>query len=405
MTLRRRLAWIIGAFALVAITGAAPLVAQNRFEPVIRVDDDVITRYQLDERTRFLALLRAPGDPRELARDQLINELIQTRVAQAAGIELNEQALRAGTEEFAGRANLTAEQFVAALAQEGVGAETFRDFIGAGVVWRAYVRDTFSETARDFPIAAVGRALTRTGTEGGFRVLLSEILLPATTPETAAASRARAGELGLLEDEAAFAAAARQFSVARSRGRGGAQSWAAIDALPENVRVAIAGLEPGQISRPVELENAIGVFLLRDSERILAGAPEDLAIEYALFLTGGGPEEARRIAGRVDVCDDLYGVAQGLPEERLIRETAPAAALPPDIRAAIETLDANEISTDLTRGGQTALLMLCGRRLDAESTVDLDIAGNQILNLRLNGIAADHLADLRGNAYIADLTN
>lgn len=406
MTNMRALVFLIGAAcACLSFASAPSAFAQSRFSPAIQVGDSMVTRYQLDQRTRFLSLLGAPGDPRELAREQLINEAIQVSTAKSAGLELAPEEVETGMEEFASRANLTAEQFMAALEQNGVDSETFRDFVSAGVVWRNYVRESFTDTARELPLDLVRRTLAWTGTEGGLRVLVSEILLPASTPDTAAASRARSTTISGLGSEEAFSAAARQFSVAPSSARGGQLNWVALDSLPENVRQVIAGLAPGQISRPIELENAIGVFLLRDVEQVAAGTPESLSIEYALFITDGGPDTAQAIAREVDVCDDLYGIAKGLPEERLIRQVQPAAALPVDIRGEIEKLDLNEISTALTRGGKSTVLMLCDRQAGLESSVDLDIVGTRLLNTRLGTMAADHLADLRADTIVRDIAN
>ena len=104
---------------------AAPASAQSRFAPVIQVGDRVITQYQLDQRTLFLSLLRAGDNPRELAREQLINEAIQIAAAEADGVAPTPEAIAEAQSEFAGRANLTTEEFVTALGQNGVGAETF----------------------------------------------------------------------------------------------------------------------------------------------------------------------------------------------------------------------------------------------------------------------------------------
>lgn len=392
----------------VALVALAPVgaSAQGRFSPVVQVGDAVVTRYELDQRTRFLALLGAPGDPRELAREQLINESVQMAAADAAEVTPSPEEVDAGMDEFASRANLTADQFVAALAQNGVDAETFRQFIGAGVAWRSYVRQRFGESAREaLPRDVVRRTLAETGTEGGVRVLISEILLPATTPETAAASRARAGRLSALGSEEAFSAAARELSVAPSSTAGGALNWVALDGLPDSVRPTIAALVPGQISRPVDLGNAVGVFLLRDVERVPAGSPDTLLVDYALFITDGGEGAAQAVADRIDTCDDLFGVAKGLPEDRLIREERPQAQLPADVRAAVTGLDANEVSTGLVRSGRAAVLMLCDRKPALESTVDLDIVGNRLLNGWIGAMAADHLAQLRANTIVVDLAD
>ena len=394
--------WVaIAVFALAGFSQSA--AAQGRFSPELQVGESIVTRYQIDQRTRFLGLLGAPGDPRLLAREQLINEAVQFAAAREAGIELSPEEVAAGTEEFAARANLTAEQFITALGQNGVEAETFRDFVSAGVAWRNFVRAEYGEAARDTLTASQSaRVLARTGTEGGTRVLISEILLPIRTPETTAASRARASEISNLQGEAAFSAAARQFSVASTSSRGGEVNWRDINVLPEEIRPIIAALSPGQISRPVELETAIGVFLLRDIEVVAAGTPETLLIDYAIF-TAANAQDAAVAQARADTCDDLYGVAKGLPESRLIRESQPSNQLPPSVRAEIGNLDAGE-STVITRGGLPAVLMLCARTPSQESTVDLEIIGNRLLNARLGSTAANELAKLRVNTIIIDLT-
>ncbi len=402
----KRLGFVILLASIAALGGTPePLRAQGQFSPELQVGTSIVTRYQIDQRARFLALLGAPGDTRQLAREQLINETLQLKAAEENGIEVSSEIIEDGITEFAARANLSAEQFLEITESRGISAATIRDFFTAGVAWRETVRARFGDSVRD----TVGeddarRALALTGTEGGLRVLVSEILLPANTPEATRASQARAADLSQLQGEAAFSAAARRFSVAPSSNRGGQLDWVALDALPVEVRSTIDALTPGQVSRPVRLENAIGVFLLRDEERVAPGTPGSLSIDYALFLVSGGPSEAARIAARVDVCDDFYGIAQGLPEERLIRETKPAASLPADMRAVLDTLDEGETSTALTRGGNATVLMLCQRQPDNDNSVDLSIAGNRLLNVRLGTTAAHYLAQLRADAEIIDFT-
>lgn len=380
--------------------------AQGRFAPELQVGTTVVTSYQIDQRARFLSLLGAPGDTRDLAREQLINEAVQLSAAETEGVELSPGLVENGITEFAGRANLTTEQFLSAISQAGVAPATFRDFITAGVAWRETVRVRFGEELRATvtPIQ-ISRALARTGTEGGLRVLLSEILLPLTTPETAQASRARAASLAALPDEASFSAAARRFSIASSSARGGEVNWVALESLPPEIQGMIGAMTPGQISRPVEFGTSVGVFLLRDLERVAAGTPETLSVDYALFTVAGGAAEAARVVADVDVCDDLYGVAKGLPENRLQRETQPASSLPADIRAAIATLDEGEATTSLTRSGNATVLMLCERKPGLESTVDADIIANRLLNARLSTTAQHYLSELRASTEVTDFTN
>ena len=390
---------------LLAVLDVLPAEAQSLYSPVLQVGDRVVTRYQIEQRATFLTLLGAPGDTRELAREQLINEAIQLDAARAQGIEPPPEMIEQGITEFASRANLTAEQFLDITQSRGISPATVRDFFTAGVAWRETIRARFGDELRaTVQPDDIRRTLARTGTEGGLRVLISEVILPIGSPETVRASQTRAQEIAALQTEADFAAAARRYSDASTAARGGELNWFAIETLPEPVQNAVRNMQPGQISRPVTLDNGIGVFLLRDRETVPAGTPETLSVDYALFLVPEGAAEAQAVAGRVDVCDDLYGEAKGLPETRLVRETKPVGQLPGDIRAAVAELDANETTTALKRGDTATVLMLCERKPALESTVDFEIIGNRILNVRLGTRAAHYLAELRANTDVVDLT-
>ncbi len=152
------LAIIAGLFAL------APMAttAQNLFAPVAKVNDRVITAYELSQRMAFLTLLRAPGDIRELATKQLVNERLQLTAADTMGIVLKDELVEEGMSEFAGRVNMETPQFLTAIAQGGVAAETFRDFVSAGMIWREVARARFTGriniTEAEIDRAAAGTA-------------------------------------------------------------------------------------------------------------------------------------------------------------------------------------------------------------------------------------------------------
>ncbi|MXY34618.1 MAG: peptidylprolyl isomerase [Boseongicola sp. SB0664_bin_43] len=295
---------------------------------------------------------------------------------------------------------------MAILEESGIERESFRAFIEAGVAWRQLVRNQFGPSVRASILDhQIRRTLATTGTEGGMRVLVSEIVLPARDPNTAVASRERAVRIAALQDEDEFAAAARRYSIAASADRGGEVGWESLDALPDGISDTVAGLEVGEVSNPIEYEGNIAILLLRDIERVQEGTKEALLIDYALLRLEGGVAEAAEVAKEVDDCGDLYRFARNLPEDRLIRDVVPSPELPADVRAAVAVLDVNESSTELTRNGNAVLLMLCERRPALKSNIDFDIVGGQILNLRLSNTAAHYLAELRASTNVIDLTN
>ncbi len=418
----------LAAFAALS----APVAAQSgRFAPVVTVNEAVITEYELDQRIRFLEILRAPGDIEEEARKGLIEDRLRLQAAKAADISVTEAQVDAGMAEFASRANLDTEQFVEAIGEGGVARETFRDFVRAGIVWREVVRARFLPRI-SITEAEIDRALSVAAQRGsGAQVLLSEIILP-LAPVTAADTRDLAAELaGSIRSEGDFARAARAHSAAPSRERGGQLGWMPITNLPAQLRPVIASLGNGQVSPPLPLGNAIGIFRMRGLQQAGGIAPQNITVDYAQYLIPGGrsPEalaEAARVRGEVDTCDDLYRVARGRPAELLLRDTQPLPRVPADIAAELARLDANENSTALTRGNALVFLMLCKRSAtiaegtDPTVTVTADAEGlpaidptlgfgagpsraqvrEELTNQRLAGLAEGYLAELRADAII-----
>ena len=400
----------ITLIAALALTGAlsAPerAGAQNLFAPAIRVNDKVITRYELEQRARMLQLFRQPGDPQEEARKQLIEERLKVDAAESQGLEVAEDEVIAGMEEFAQRANMTTEQFVKALAGAGVSEQTYRDFIVAGVSWRTLVRAKFGPRVQ-VGEADVERALAANATSN-VRVLLSEIYIPAP-PGREAQAEARAREISKLSSLPAFARAARQYSAAGSRGRGGKVNWLPISQLPPAVRGQILGLAPGQVTQPIPIPGAIALFQLRAIEEGKTTEPEYAAIEYAAYYIAGGRSEtalaqAGRIREKIDTCDDLYGIAKGQPEEVLERGSKKPGEIPRDIAIELAKLDKHEVSTNLTRSnGQTLVfLMLCGRVPQLSDDISRDNVALGIQNRRLQSFANGYLAQLRSEARIIE---
>ncbi|WP_428515964.1 peptidylprolyl isomerase [Roseovarius sp.] len=396
------------AIAAGTFSGAAQ-AQQNPFEAVIKVNDLAITRYEVSQRARMLQLFRAPGNPQKLAREQLIEDRLKLDAATNAGFVLEDEQLMAGMEEFASRANLSAEEMITSLGQAGVDESSFRDFVRAGMTWREFSRARFAPQI-NVDEDDVARARLSIGNQTSVRVLLSEIIMPLGNGDPQAIQD-RANQISQYTTEAEFAAAARRYSATESAGRGGRMEWVAINDLPEGLRPVVLGLAPGEVSDPLPLQGAIALFQLRDIEETDQPAREYEEIEYAAYYIDGGRTEqalarAARIDADTDTCDDLYGIAHGQPEQVLERGSKAPSEIPDDIRLALTKLDPGEISTAVTRsGGQTlVLLMLCSRtpKTDGEAP-DVEQLTNFIQSRRLDSYASAYLEELRAEARIVEL--
>ncbi len=396
---------LLAALAVLAfLLPPAPAPAQNLFSPAARVNDRVISQYELDQRIRFAQLLRAPGDPRKESLKALINERLQMQAAESMGITASDEMIQTGMEEFAARANLTADQFTQALAAGGVARETFRDFVRAGILWREVVRTRFGPRVQ-VSDAEVDRALALSASRtGGLRVLLSEIILPAP-PQQAAEAQRLAERLSRITAFGTFAAAARQYSASASRATGGRLPWMPLANLPPRIRGQILALSPGEVTAPIPIPNGIALFQLRAIEETELPEPTNVTVEYARYLLSGNtPEalrrEAARVAARADSCDDLYGLNKGRPEAALERIAQPLSQVPEDIAMELAKLDENEFSPPLQHRGGGVLLMLCARVPELPEEISRDDIRNQLLNQALAQYADGYLAQLRADAVI-----
>ena len=148
-------------------TAAGTLAAQSPFSAAARINDSIVTWYEVDQRARFLEIVRTPGDLREAALEALVNERLQVQEARRMGVTATPEEIEEGVAEFAARADLGPEQFLRNIGQEGVAPETFRDFVANGISWRNVVQTRFGQRVRgtineaDVDEAAALRAASR----------------------------------------------------------------------------------------------------------------------------------------------------------------------------------------------------------------------------------------------------
>lgn len=384
-----------------------PAVAQNPFAPVVQVNEDVVTAFEIQQRVLLLRIIAPANSAEDTARQEVINDKLRNQAVRQVGIQLSDQEIEDGMIEFAGRANLTVEQFLQILGQSGVDPETFRAFIATNLGWRDLIRARFGNRVQ-ITEQEIDRALSATTGSSGVRVLLSEIIMPAP-PAQQQAVLARAQRISQTTSVAEFSSFARRFSATASRGRGGRLDWTPLTNLPAPLRPLILSLGPGEVTAPLPLQNAVALFQLRAIEETDAPSPEFSAIEYAQFFLPGGRSdatlaEAQRLRTQVDVCDDLYGIAKDLPEERLVRTTLPPADIPQNIALELAKLDKNEVSTTLVSsdGQSLVFLMMCGRTAAVNEDVTREDVANQLRQTRLSGLADSLLEQLRADARIRD---
>ena len=383
--------------ALTVAVGLAAPVAAGPFSPIKFVNDQAITQFEFDQRLLFMTMLRQPGDLEKLAMDTLVDDRLRLSAAKQYDVKLTPDQIKAGMEEFAARANLTAKKFIEIVGQAGVQPQTFRDFVESGLVWRELVRAKYGASI-SISDKQIDRAMESATPMVAISVRLSEIVLPATgAGRDAALVAAQSLRLHLRAGED-FATLARANSKGPTAGRGGALDWLKLSQMKPDAAVAVRALQPGQVSDPVILDDSVVIYQMQEQKQEPAAATGTV-VDYAEFLL---PDDgsAAAVRAKVDTCDDLYGLAKGLPADRLLRQTLPQTQVPRDVAGALAGLDMGESSTAITRGGWRVFLMLC-RRGPAETDMpSRDEVKLQLTNQQLGTQSEIFLEELRSEAII-----
>jgi peptidyl-prolyl cis-trans isomerase SurA len=402
--------WRAGLCAVAAIAGialaglAAPAAAQSPFAPRVTVNDRVVTNWEIQQRATFLQLFNTPGDLELEAKNRLIEERLQMIAADRFGITVTDEAVLEGMTEFAGRVELTVEEFLEIIGANGIEPESYESFIRAGVMWREVLRTQFAANV-SIADAEVDRAMSLAAQRGAVRVLLSEIVLPLTGTE-AGLSRERARELSELRGFDAFARAAREFSIAESAENGGRLDWIPLSNLPPDLAGILVQLAPGQVSPAVPVPGGLAVFQMREIQELETIPPSAVSVRYArLSLPGrgrGAEADLDRILSRSDTCDDLYGHMRGSPPEQLVIEERNLTDVPADVAVQLAALDDNEGTTALSQGDTLVYLMLCDRVLSSDGPLDREAVTERLFNQRIGALAEGFLAELRADAHIVE---
>ncbi len=400
-SLTKRLSRLFGLAALTCALSLPATAQQSPFAAAVTVNGRAVTYYEIDQRVAFMQLLNAPGNLPERAREALIDERLQRQVGDRLGLTATPDQIADGMEEFAARADMDTEAFIRALADEGISAQTFRDFVAAGQTWRNVVRDRFGGRIT-ITEDEIDRALTLATSPDGAQIDFAELVIP-VTPQTAEEVRLRITQLSETLDGSigGFSAAAREFSAAGSARNGGGIGWRPLSAIPPQLRTILLPLPIGGVTEPVPLGNAVAIFQLRGLEESDFVTPDITAVTYAEVLIPGGQAaqaEAAALRDELDTCNDLYGVRPG---GFTLNEDVPVGQVPGDIAVELARLDANEVSTSLTRAGGSQLLfvMLCSRATELPEG-GRDQVREQLFQQRIGGYANGYLAELRADAII-----
>lgn len=393
------------SFVFVAIISLTQsIAAQGMFDPVIIVDDQVITNYEYQQRRSLLNALGVQSDISQRAREDLIGDRLKVALAADAGVIATQAQIDQALEEFAARNGQSSNAVIAMLRGRGVASETLRDFLEANVVWQALVRQKYRSTI-SVSEAEIDAALAATGESTNLQILVSEVVLPKIEGQEDEI-RKLAEDISKLRSYEEFSNAARQFSVAGSRADGGKLDWIPLSNLPPALRPLLMSLSNGQVSEPLELPNAIALFQMRGLGETSMRSSGYSAVEYGIVTAPSADDLAalQTVKDRALRCDDLYGLSAGIEGATIAITSQPPNDISRQESLWLARLDAGEklIETVTAADGtmQAKLVMLCSRTSIANRSASREQVLSRLQNEKLNARANSWLESMKASARI-----
>ena len=398
---------LVSLVFLAVMSLSQPLLAQGMFDPVIVVDDQIITKYELGQRQAMLNALGVQGNLAERAREDLIADRLKVAAAAKLGIVASQEQLDQALNDFASRNGQSVDSVVAMLGGKGVATETLRDFLKANIVWQTLMRQRYAN-AISVSDAEIDAALSATSEATSLQVLVSEIVLPLIEGQENEI-RKLAADISRLRSYDEFSNAARQFSVAGSRADGGKLDWIPLSNLPPALRPVLLPLSNGEVSEPLELPNAIALFQMRGLSEAAPTSTRYSSVEFAILTQpttdfSGTLSDLQQVSEKALRCDDLYGLSAGLDDATIAIQSLPPSDVPRQESLWLARLDSGEkLIESVTKadgGVEAKLVMLCSRTSVANKDASRDEVRVRLQNEKLNARATSWLASLKASARI-----
>ena len=399
---------------------AAPLGAQETLRIAAVVNDEVISVFDLANRTRLALLTTGLPDTMETRRRLqpqvlrgLIDERIQSQEAARQNISATEADMQSAVAKIEENNRMPPGGLEQVIRQSGLQRSTVMEQIRASVLWQKLVNRRLRNSLQVGEDEVDEQLARLQSARGAPEFLLAELLLGIDSPEQEDDVKQTA--VGLVEQlrrGANFPDMARQFSQSASAATGGDIGWVQAGTLDAEIEAVISQTPPGQITEPIRAVAGYYIFAVRQRRVIAASSPDDAKVSLVQLLlpiergaTQADIEQqtnlAETVRETVSGCADLARVAKelGVPpptDQQQLR----IGDLAPRIRDVVRPLKVGEASAPMRIDPGLLMLMVCVREDPPSNLPSREDISENLLRQRLDILARRYLRDLRRAAFV-----
>lgn len=390
------------------------------------VNDDVVLMSEYEDRlAEWLPRLNESdrNNPllvstvREQVLEQLIAESIQLQEAEMRGIEVDDETLTRAVAEFAGRNNMTLEEFIADVAAQGTSYRALRERIRRDMtidrVQRAVVNRRVFVAERDIDELLDTPWLAEAISD---EYRLGHILLE-VTPEMTLAQIDEVREkterlVAELREGADFAATAIEHSSAPTAAAGGDLGWRKKSRVPSRF-LEVVDLEIGAVAEPSQDSSGFHIVKMIDKRGASQQRAEQTLVRHILLSPSAiRSDEQTRVAieeirRRILAGEDFADLAKehsGDPGTRLAGGDlgwTTTEGLDPAFQRMMNLTGVDELSEPFQSSFGWHILEVRGRRMeDISDEARRDYAKQRLFEQRFAERLDEWLTEIRDEAFI-----
>ena len=392
--------------------------AQDNLRIAAVVNDDIISAYDLINRLSLVVAASELKDSSEVRRQlapQVLRSLIEDKLklqeAKRLQIRVSQKDIDQALDRMEKQNGMPKGGLDIFLRRNAIGKPILIEQIKAEIAWAKTVFRKFGRGIRVGDDEIDEKLAEFRENRGKPEYLVAEIFLSFDNQGSEVDVRTQTERMiNQLREGGSFPAMARSFSHSSTAASGGDLGWIRLGQLGGKLDAALAKMQPGTISPPIQTQTGYYILTLR-KRRISSGAGDVTLSLSQLFLPLTSDADAKEVASQMSLATTMSEVAYNCADMATLALEAGSplsgdlgkvnlSRLPDTLRSVVEDLPIGKASKPQRMEGGIVVFMVCGREGEKPAAEEREQIRRILENERLTNAARRYLRDLHRAAFV-----
>ena len=379
------------------------VLAQNKFEPIVTVNNRIVSHYELSQRLALLNVLQPNKIPRKQVLKNLINERLLEQFSEQFKIKISEKKIEEELSVLANQFNVSNDLFLEELKKLNISKQTVTSFLKNRILLTEVVYFKFSNRAA-ISVDEVDSFIING--KASVELNLAEIVLPFRYDNKEEILNLVSSIKNRLSEGRKFESIAKEYSKSPTAINGGDIGWVPISQMPIDLGNKLLTANINEIIGPEIIENIVVLYKLIAMRDVPLFNNVNTELDY--IEVSHSSESKLSLKETVvlfednDNCLNLQFKLKNYENlsKSLTRTVVSSKKIDKEKLNYLEKLDSGEMALiGSNKQSDAILLMLCSRQQEISKS-DRELARQFLISQRLNFLADGLLADLKSEAKI-----